>query len=75
MEYRRIEDIKPMIEDKTASQIIFGCSNKYGRSVIFDLDFAKIILKLANIQKNFEKLVFNVITNISCPLKALDMFT
>ena len=60
METRRIEFIKPQIEDKTSSQINFGCSIKYGGPVIadIDLDFAKICLRSANVQKVFEKLFF-----------------
>ena len=70
--------IKPIIEDKTASQINLGCSKKVGGPAITepDLEFAKIGLRTANVQKkNIQKLLFKVLTAISCPLKALDRFT
>ena len=44
MKTRRFEVIKPIIEDKTANPINFGCSRKFKVPVITetDLDFAKI---------------------------------
>ena len=53
METRRIEVIRPLIEDKTTSQFKFVCSTKYGVPVITEteLEFAKISLRLANVQK------------------------
>ena len=73
METRRIEVIKPIIEDETTNQINFGCSTIYGGPVITEtqLEFAKISLISANIKK-IKKLFFNVLTTISCQLKALD---
>ena len=60
METRRIGVIKPIIEDKTASQNNFGCSTQYWGPLITEtvLEFAKIILRLTNVQKTFEKLFF-----------------
>ena len=50
---RPIKVIKPIIEDKTANQIVFACSRQFGVSVITetDLEFAEISLRLANVQK------------------------
>ena len=43
MKTRRIEVIKPIVEDKTTSLINFHCSTKYRGPVITetDLEFAK----------------------------------
>ena len=45
MKIRRIEVIKPTIENKTANQISVDCSGKFGGYVITDTDseFAKYI--------------------------------
>ena len=52
--------MKPKIEDKTANQINFGYSRKHGGPVIteIDLEFAKIGIRLANVQKNFFEKLF-----------------
>ena len=59
MKTRPIKSIKLIIEDKTANRIISACSRKVGVPVITetDLEFAKINLRLANVQKkNFQNL-------------------
>ena len=56
----RIEVIKPKTEGKIANQINFGCSKKIGGTVITetDLNFAKSILRLANVhKKSFRKII------------------
>ena len=40
-----------------------------------NLQFTIISLWLVNAQKNFRKIIFKVLTAISCPLNALDMPT
>ena len=49
MKPRRIEVIKPKIEDKTTNQINFGCSGNDGGPIIThtDKEFAKLSLILA----------------------------
>ena len=55
MKTTRIEVIKPINENKTASQIYFGCNRKIGSPSITDTDlkFAKIGSRSANVQKLF----------------------
>ena len=38
MKTRRIEVIKPIIEDNTANQVNLGCSRKSGSPVIIEID-------------------------------------
>ena len=53
MKPRRIKVMKPIIEDKTANRINSACIRKFGVPVITETDseFAKIGLRLANLQK------------------------
>ena len=78
MKTHRIEVIKPITEYKTANQIFFGCNKKARGPIIteIDLEFAKMNLRSANVQKNIRKNIFyKILTAISCPIKALDRFT
>ena len=75
MKTRRIEVKRPIIEDKTANQINFSFSRKVGGlfTTETDLEFAKICVRLANVQKIFfQKIVLKVITAIRWPLKTPD---
>ena len=40
-----------------------------------DLQFTIISLRLVDVQNKIWKIIFGALTAISCPLKALDMFT
>ena len=77
MKTRVIEVTKPIFEKKTANQIIFSCCRKNGGSAIpeTDLKFAKLCARLANVQKKNRKIIFKVLTAISCSLKALRRFS
>ena len=56
---RGIDVIKPIVKDKTISQIRFSCFRKYGGLVIIetDLQFTKINLRLVYVKKNFQKII------------------
>ena len=73
MKTLRIEVITLKIKDKTANQVNLRFSSKVGGTAITetDLEFKKVRLTF----KNFPKIVFEVLTTISCSLKALDRFT
>ena len=64
METRRIEVIKPIIENKTTIRINFGCSTKYKDSVIseIDLEFAKKRLNCLTLKK-VRKIIFQCLDN------------
>ena len=66
MKTRRIEVMKTISEDQTVNQNKFVSIEKYGGSVITetDLETAKICLRSANVQKNFEKF-FKILLAIS----------
>ena len=55
MKTRRIEVIKPIIEDKTANQVNLGCSGKNGSPLIIEIDLqvTKLCLRLFDVQKIF----------------------
>ena len=73
---RGIEVKKPIIEDEMANQVIFGCKRKDGGPVLTktDLEFKKLSLRSVIVPK-FRKMLFKVLTTISCQLKALARFT
>ena len=71
MKTRRIEVTKPIIEDKTTKQVSFGCNRKDGVLSLLRLP-KKISLRSVNL-KNI-RIIFKVLTAISCTLKALDRF-
>ena len=75
METHNIKIIKPIVR-KTANQNDSDFSKKEGGYVPTetDLQFTKICLSSFNVQK-FSKIIFEVSSAISCPLKALDRFT
>ena len=52
MKTRYIEDIKPIIEDKTTNHVNFGCSRKDMDTVIneIDLQFTKLSLRSVHVQ-------------------------
>ena len=74
MKTRRIEVTKPIIEDKTTKQVNFGCNRKDGVLSLLRLPNVskKISLRSVNL-KNY-RIIFKVLTAISCTLKALDRF-
>ena len=55
MKIRRIKVIKPVIEEKTATQINFGRTRKFGISFIteIDIDLEKNKLKIKKFSKNY----------------------
>ena len=82
MKFRRIGTIKTISENERANQISFGYTRNEG--VMSSLDWLRVRKNrfkigfitnwLFNIQKNIPKIVFKVLTAISCSLKVLDRF-
>ena len=65
------------LEDITANQINFGCSRKNGVPYITDtyLQFTKEKFDRLVLKEIAQKIIFIVLTAVSCPLKFLDRFT
>ena len=59
-----------------AKQNNFGFSRKERVSVTteIDLHFRKTILRSVNVQKNFRQIIFQDLTALNCPFRALDRF-